>query len=176
MARISKVYDALGMVAALLLALVTLGIAAEIVVRGAGLGSLPWMIELVEYSLLAVTFLAAPWVLKHSAHVSVDLLVEIVGPRGRRILALVANSAGLIVCAVIFYYGLRSTIELYAADTKIFKIMTIREWWLFALVPVSSALMAIEFGRRLYRRAAASGEGPAAPGEGPAARPVDAGL
>ena len=173
MARISKVYDALlealGMVAALLLALVTLGITAEIVIRGTGLGSLPWMIEIVEYSLLAVTFLAAPWVLKHSAHVSVDLLVEIVGPRGRRILALVGNSAGLIVCAVIFYYGLRSTIELYAADTKIFKIMTIREWWLFALVPVSGALMAIEFGCRLYRRAAASGEGPAA-------RPADAGL
>ncbi|MXY42406.1 MAG: TRAP transporter small permease [Rhodospirillaceae bacterium] len=173
MVRLSKVYDtlleALGMIAALLLAFVVLGITAEIVVRGTGLGSLPWMIEIVEYSLLAVTFLAAPWVLKHSAHVSVDLLVEIVGPRGRRILALVANSAGLIVCAVIFYYGLRSTIELYAADTKIFKIMTIREWWLFALVPVSGALMAIEFGCRLFRWAAAAGEEPAA-------RPVDTGL
>ena len=154
MVRFFRLYDALlealGIVAALLLGFVALGITAEIAVRGADLGSLPWVIEIVEYSLLAVTFLAAPWVLRHSAHVSVDLLLEILGPRGRRLAALAANVIGLIVCSAIFYYGLRSTLDLYFADIRIFKIMTIREWWLFALVPVSSALMTIEFGRRLY--------------------------
>ena len=67
MKRLSRLFDALlesmGALAAFLLALITVGITAEIFIRGFNLGSLPWIIEAVEYSLLGVTFLSAPWVL-----------------------------------------------------------------------------------------------------------------
>jgi TRAP-type C4-dicarboxylate transport system permease small subunit len=156
MARFFNLFDlvleAMGFVAAVLLGLMALGITAEILVRGFNLGSLPWMIEIVEYSLLAVTFLGAPWVLRLSAHVSVDIVVEYISPRSRRRAELAANAIGILVCGVIFYYGLKSTIELYNLDTKIYKIMTVKEWWLFALVPVSCAMMLVEFVRRFVRR------------------------
>ncbi len=143
--------DVMGAVSAVLLGLIALGITTDILVRGFNLGSLPWMIELVEYGLVAVTFLGAPWVLKHSAHVSVDIVVENLPAGLRRIVEVVANLIGIGVCAVIFYYGLRSTIELYHLDTKIFRILTIKEWWLFALVPVSCGAMILEFVRRIFR-------------------------
>ena len=156
MARFFNLFDlvleAMGFVAAVLLGLVALGITAEILVRGFNLGSLPWMIEIVEYSLLAVTFLGAPWVLRLSAHVSVDIVVDYISPRSRRRAELAANLIGILVCGVIFYYGLKSTIELYNLDTKIYKIMTVKEWWLFALVTVSCAMMLVEFVRRFVRR------------------------
>ena len=148
------VLETMGALAAVLLGLVALGITADILVRGFNIGSLPWMIEVVEYALVAVTFLGAPWVLKHSAHVSVDILVENLPPRARRALELAANLIGLGVCGVIFYYGLKSTLELYRLDTKIFRILTIREWWLFALVPLSCAAMIVEFLRRIFRKPA----------------------
>ena len=146
------VLEAMGALAAVLLGLVALGITTDILVRGFNIGSLPWMIEVVEYALVAVTFLGAPWVLKHSAHVSVDILVENLPPGARRVLEIAANLIGVGVCSVIFYYGLKSTIELYRLDTKIFRILTIREWWLFALVPLSCAAMVVEFLRRIFRK------------------------
>lgn len=150
------VVEALGFVSALLLGVVAVGITAEILVRGFNLGSLPWMIEIVEYSLLVVTFFGAPWVLKHSAHVRVDIVVESLSPRYQRLAELAANLIGIAVCAVIFYYGLLLTIDLHGRDTKIYKIMTVKEWWLFALVPVSCAVMFVEFIRRIARRDPAS--------------------
>ena len=155
MALLLKLFDfvleAIGFMAALLLGFVALGITAEILVRGFDLGSLPWMIEIVEYALVAVTFLGAPWVLKHSAHVRVDIIVDNIPPKYRRGADLAANILGICVCGVIFYYGLKSTIELYNLDTKIFRILTVKEWWLFALVPISFAAMFLEFVRRILR-------------------------
>lgn len=146
------VLEVMGALAAALLGLVALGITTDILVRGFNIGSLPWMIEVVEYALVAVTFLGAPWVLKHSAHVSVDILVENLPPAARRALEVTANLIGVGVASVIFYYGLKSTLELYRLDTKIFRILTIKEWWLFALVPISCAAMIIEFIRRIFRK------------------------
>ncbi len=145
------ILEVMGILSAVLLGLVALGITTDIIVRGFNISSLPWMIELVEYALVAVTFLGAPWVLKHSAHVSVDIVVENLPPGLRRAVEHTANVIGIGVCGVIFYYGLKSTIELYRLDTKIFRILTIKEWWLFALVPVSCAAMILEFVRRIFR-------------------------
>lgn len=166
MKRLSRLFDAflesMGALAAFLLALITVGITAEIFIRGFNLGSLPWIIEAVEYSLLGVTFLSAPWVLKRSAHVRVDIVVENLRPGARTLAQIAADIVGTAVCAVIFYYGLKSAIRLYELDTRIFKVMTIKEWWLFALIPFSCALMIVEFLRRIVRtiRDDESGERP----------------
>jgi TRAP-type C4-dicarboxylate transport system permease small subunit len=146
-----RMLDLMGGLAAVLLAVVTLVITANILIRGFNLGSLPWTDEVVKYSLLAVTFIAAPWVLRKSAHVRVDIVVENMPPGLQRHADLLANVIGLVVCAFIFYYGLKSTIELYDSGTKIYEVLTVKEWWLFAPVPVSSGLMLIEFARRIVQ-------------------------
>lgn len=155
MKKLSSLFDrllsAMGGVSAGLLALGTLVITVEIFIRGLGIGSLPWAIEAVEYALLGVTFLAAPWVLWKGAHVRVDILVEIMPPKMQRAADLLANISGVVVCAVIFYYGLVSTIGLYNSDTRIFRVLVVKEWWLFSLVPFSCALMLIEFARRIFK-------------------------
>ncbi len=147
-----RLLDFLGMLAALLIGGAALLIAVEIVLRGFSVGSLPWVIEAVEYTLLAVTFLAAPWVLRAGAHVRVDIVVENLRPRLRRIADAMSNVIGILVCAIIFYYGLKSTIGLYESGTRIFKILVVKEWWLFSLVPFSCGLMIVEFARRLFQR------------------------
>lgn len=160
MKRLGHLFDvlleALGALSAILLAFVTLGITAEILTRGFGIGSLPWMIEAVEYSLLGVTFFGAPWILKRSAHVRVDILVENLRPARRMIAQVSADVVGLIVCAIFFYYGLTSTIRLFDLDTRIFKVLVVKEWWLFAVVTFSCALMFMEFLRRLARTVSGS--------------------
>lgn len=160
MMRLGRHFDSLlnlmGAASAVLLALITVGITAEIFVRGLGVGSLPWIIEAVEYALLGVTFLSAPWVLKQSAHVRVDIVVENLGPRMQKVALVLGNAIGVVVCAVILYFGLKSTIRLYDLETRIFKVMIVKEWWLFALIPLSCALMIVEFLRRMFRGSMAS--------------------
>jgi TRAP-type C4-dicarboxylate transport system permease small subunit len=143
------VVNGCGALAALLIAAIALGISADVVTRNFGIANLVWMIEAAEYAILAATFLSAPWVLHLGQHVRVDLVVSSLAGAVARRVDLAMNIVGFAVCATLFYYGARVAYEAYALDTKIFRTMVVREWWLLATFPLAMALMALEFVRRL---------------------------
>ncbi|MGI9464428.1 MAG: TRAP transporter small permease subunit, partial [Aestuariivirgaceae bacterium] len=62
----------LGYLAGFALAALALLITTDVVIRNLGIGNFPWLLEVSEYVLFISTFLAAPWVLRENAHVSVD--------------------------------------------------------------------------------------------------------
>ena len=56
--------------------------------------AMPWSLDVAEYLLYAITFLAAPWVLRTGGHIKVDLVVERLPAGGRRRTARVAAVVG----------------------------------------------------------------------------------
>jgi TRAP-type C4-dicarboxylate transport system permease small subunit len=143
--------DACGALSAILIGLIAVAITADVITRGFSIANLPWVLEAVEYALLAATFLGAPWVLKKSAHVKVDLVVSSLSARQQARADLAVNVLGFLICAAIGYYGFRTALDVYLSDTLIFRTMTVKEWWLLSFLPFSCALMAIEFLRRTLR-------------------------
>ncbi len=112
---------------------------------------LPWMTEVVEYFLLSITCLTGAWVLKHSAHVSVDLLIASLSPARRRVADLTANMLGTIICGIVFYYAMIAFKDSFQSGATEYAELPIKEWWYFWLVPFSTGLMCLEFGRRVVR-------------------------
>lgn len=149
----ARLYDgllhAMGATAAMLIAAVALGMSVDVVQRNLGLGTLSWMLEACEYAIFSATFLGAPWVLRLGAHVRVDVLVSSLPPRAARALEIGGDAVGAATCSVLFYYAIVVVRGAIRDDARIIKMFIIPEWWVFAGIAFSAALLVIEFLRRL---------------------------
>jgi TRAP-type C4-dicarboxylate transport system permease small subunit len=144
-------YRFLGALAAGLIAFIALIISLDVIMRNTGLGTIPWMLEVSEYAQFLATFLGAPWVLKHGAHVRVDVVVSGLPARAARFLELLGDAIGLLSCLVILYYALVIVFTSRREGANIIKILIIPEWWVFAIVAVSALLLIVEFICRMWR-------------------------
>jgi TRAP-type C4-dicarboxylate transport system permease small subunit len=157
-----RILDFLAYLVCLMFGIGTSLIALDVALRNlAGIG-FPWLIDAIEYGLLAGTFLAAPWVLREGAHVRVDVVVSALPPRGAALLETIADLIGLAVCLILLWYGVKVTLTAEALGSMVLKSIIFPEWWALAVVPLSSLLLAIEFVMRLCRAhgaAAATAQG-----------------
>jgi TRAP-type C4-dicarboxylate transport system permease small subunit len=120
---------------------------------GAPLG---WNVELTEYALLYLTFLATAWVLRQDGHVRVDVLVNVLTARAQRILRRVTDGLALAVCLLLAYYAFGVTAEAYRDHLLLVKMLTIPKWPILAVVPLGFLLLAAELVRGMFRAPAPS--------------------
>ena len=135
--------------AALLLGVVAALVTLDVVARNLGLGTLPWIIEVSEYSLPLATFLIAPWLLHRGEHIALDVVAAALPPAWARGLERLASTLGLAVSLVFVVFGARTIAASAAQGSMVIKAIVFPEWWLYAPVPVCFALLAVEFVRRL---------------------------
>lgn len=139
----------LAAIAALVLGAMALLVTLDVVLRNVGLGGLPWVNEVSEYSLPVATLLVAPWLLHRNEHVRLDVLLASLPRKYSLGLERTADVFGIGICAVFVWYSLRLIADSMRLGSMIVKTLTVPEWWQYALVPVSFALLAVEFARRL---------------------------
>lgn len=135
----------------------------------------PWAFDLSEYSLVWMTFLAAPWILLRDGHVRVEIVVDALGPRAQRFLGLIVSIIGLIVCAVLTWRTGIAAVEYVQGGVMMPRIWHIPRIWPYIAVPFGSAVLTLAFVGRLMlyatnrdpegalRSRAASGGGESAP-------------
>ena len=146
-----RIWSGLAAAFGIVLGLLILLIAAEIGVRFFGLGSLPWLIEIVEYVMCGGTFLAAPWVLRQGAHVRVDILLTSVPQRVARRIEQVTDLGGCVISGVLFYYGCVAVAQTLQAKEILYKSWWTPEWIVLLPAPISCLLMLLEFVLRFLR-------------------------
>lgn len=105
------------------------------------------LIEYSAYSLVYVAFLAAPWLLKSHSHVNVDMLETALKPVPRQVLKICTNLMGLVISAVICYYGTVVTVSNFVNNIKILDSMGTPQWLLVGAVPLGSFFLTIQFIR-----------------------------
>ena len=146
--------DALALVAAALLCALVLLILVDVAARYLRWFSLAWGLEASEYMLYAITFLAAPWVLRERGHIAIELVVEQLPERARGAARLAADGLGALVCALLLFFACRVLWRSYQAGTMVHKSFVFPEWLVYAgMPPVFLILLAI-YVRFLARREA----------------------
>jgi TRAP-type C4-dicarboxylate transport system permease small subunit len=146
--------EALGLLAGILIGVGTLLIALDVALRNLFVTGIPWLIEAVEYGIYAVTFLGAPWVLRHAGHVRVDVLASALPTPLARGLDRIADALGLAASGVFLWYAVKVTLASEEAGNLVIKSTVFPEWWVLAVMPVASLLLVVEWARRLFRAAA----------------------
>jgi TRAP-type C4-dicarboxylate transport system permease small subunit len=148
----ARLLDALGVGAGAVFALIALATTYDVALHNVAGSTVNGLVELVEYALFASTFLAAPWLLRHNGHVQIDFLVTALPQRLQPGVRRVGDAVGLAVCAVLFVYAVRVTHGAWQSGSLVLKTVIFPEWWLFAVIAVSMALLMAEFVRRLFAR------------------------
>lgn len=149
--------DFCGLLAGATIGVLAVLVSVDVLIRNLGIGNFPWLLEVAEYALYVSTFLAAPWVLRLGAHVRVDLLLTLVPAAAARALEILVDALGAGISLVLLYYGLLAAVDSFSLGARIDKELLVTEWYLLAVIPISCALLAVEFALRIRRALAGDG-------------------
>ena len=147
----ARLMRACGVVAAAVVAAMTLLVCYDVVSRNLGFRSLDWINEVTEYGLPLATLAAAPWLMWRNQHVRLDLLGMVLSPAAQRRVDRISAALGLVVSLVIAWYSVVTLLDSRAAGSLVLKALVFPEWWLYLPLPVGFGLLALECARRLFR-------------------------
>ncbi len=102
-----------------------------------------WTLEISEYSLLFVTFLAAPWVLRLHGHVNVDIVIALLNENWHRRFRVATYSVAAVAAVVLFYFAFETTLSDYSRDVVLRKVLEIPQWMIVGVIPVGSLLLSL---------------------------------
>ena len=134
----------------LMVAMMTI-IFVDVVLRNLGYQSSAHFFTFTEYGLLAIPCLGAPWLVREKGHVYVEMLLMQLKPRARHALTLGIGMVCVAVCAVLAWYGVGVTINDFAQNEKDVRSLDMPRWLVVGFIPLSFAMMAIEFARFVVR-------------------------
>ena len=156
MRAVARAYDGLiyGMafIAAFLMAAMMIVITLDVVLRNLGYQSSAHFFTFTEYALLIVPCLGAPWLAREKGHIYVEIILNALPERGRRAMTMAIGVFCILVCLVVAWYGFQVALNDYLQNEKDVRSMDFPRWMVVGWIPLSFLLMAVEFGRFLWRR------------------------
>ena len=97
---LDRICSLMAVISAVLLLFITFSIGYSIFARMLRIPSPFWVVQFNEYSLLWMTFLGTAWVLSVDKHVSVNIIVQRLGVKSKKIVGLLNSLLGMGLCAV----------------------------------------------------------------------------
>ena len=123
----------------------------DVVLRNLGYQSSAHFFTFTEYALLVMPCLGAPWMVREKGHVYVEILLMTLPPAVRRRFTMLVGVACVAVCAVLAWYGFEVTLRNYTLKDVDVRSMDMPRWLIVVFIPIAFSMMAIEFGRFLWR-------------------------
>src|SRR4029079_13727047 len=130
--------------AVLAIAVMAIGVSAEVVLRMFNFPSIMGLIELTEYGLFISTFFMAPHLLRTNEHIRVDIAMARVDPATARVFEYFVLTAIIVVCVVTGPVSTSMLIGTFRAGTLIFKDLIIPQWWLDWIIPLTSLVLGLQ--------------------------------
>ena len=130
-----KLIDGLAVIAGANLCGLTVLICTDVAVRTFRLFSMPWSLDVAEYSLLVITFGGAPWVLVHGGHISIDIVTDRLTPERRERVVRLVNVLCTIVCGLLLWFSIGAWWRSFSQGTLVHETWIFPEWWLFTVPP-----------------------------------------
>jgi len=125
-----RLFDALAMLAALILLAMVIVVTADILLRNLVRGSISWSNEVSEYALYLITLLTAPWLLRRGQHVRLDIILTLVPARVAWLMEAAGDVLGFLVSLVLVRYGAAMTYDSAHLGAITIKNLVFPEWWL----------------------------------------------
>ncbi|MFC1909479.1 TRAP transporter small permease [Chloroflexota bacterium] len=153
--RINAIFDGvisfLAYFGCVLIAFIVLSIGADVLMRYFFNKPIIWANAVTEYIQATITFLAAAWVLREEAHISLDAVTGRLNPRTRAAINTITSILCAITCGVLCWYGAWNAWDHFQKGSIIVqKAPYVPKAPLIAGLPIGFFLFAIQFLRRSY--------------------------
>ena len=132
----------------LLMASATLITVIQVVARYGFNNSLFWAEEVVIYSIICMSFLAASLGVRRGAHITMDLLNAIGSPAVNRILLIVASLLGIAFALSIAWLGAELFVNTLQRN-QLTPALRLPMAWFYLPIPVAGVLMTIRYSANL---------------------------
>ena len=106
--------------------------------------------EISEILIVLSSFLGAAWILRQGGHIKVDILVNQLNPRAKKLYGFIISIVGAIVCLIIFLYGTVTTWHHFQRGVLLIGAFTIPKAPLLMVIPVTGLSLFIQFLRSGY--------------------------
>ena len=143
-----KVNDYFTIVAGVMLVVLMLIVSMEVVLRYFFSSPTSWVVEISEYILLFIPFLVGARLLRHESHVKMDLLLIQLSRKRRAILNTITSFLSALICAILFFFGVKVTIYFYSVGYKTPTVLRLPKSMLIFIIFVGMFLLSIQFIRR----------------------------
>ncbi|MEP0235860.1 TRAP transporter small permease subunit [Roseibium sp.] len=104
-----------------------------------------WQTEYVIYALVAMTFLASPFVLMEKGHVNVDLLYLKLHGSARQVVQTLAGLVGLLFCALLAWSGWTYFEEAWSYGWTTDTVWALPLWIPLLPLPLGIGLMTLQY-------------------------------
>ena len=141
---------AFGVASAGLIVLSVLIVCQMVFVRAVLGQSSIWQTEFVTFSIVAATFIGAPYILLTRGHVAVDVVPLMLHGTARRVIYLVGSAVALAFCAVFLYGAVPWWHETWQTGQTTPSIWRARLWIPYLAVPVGLAVLCLQFLAEMY--------------------------
>jgi C4-dicarboxylate transporter DctQ subunit len=150
---IIRLYDSLIMMLALLacimIAAVFVLIVADVTMRTVGMRPPVFSSAMSEYTLIYMTMLAAPWLVRERGHVRIDSFMTFLPIAGQRLLERILIVVCIALCLFAAYLSTKFAIEFWQKNAVDIRSIEIPRALLFVPLSLGFSLCATEFLRLL---------------------------
>jgi C4-dicarboxylate transporter DctQ subunit len=140
--NINKVFAAIG---GILLLFIMATISYGSITRSLGLPSPIWIVQVNEYSLVWVTFLAAAWVLAKDGHVRVDIVFSRLSSKGKTVFRLIQDVVSMGMCGLLCCLGILSVWEHVRDKVVDVQSIDVPKAWILIVIPAGFLLLTLQF-------------------------------
>jgi TRAP-type C4-dicarboxylate transport system permease small subunit len=135
----------LGVFSAGLIVLAILVVCQMVFVRAVLGQSSIWQTEFSTFSILAATFLGAPYILLTRGHVGVDIVPMMLADTQRRVLYFVGAIVAIGFCGLFFYASLSWWYETWNSGQTTASMWRARLWIPYLSVPIGLGLLCLQY-------------------------------
>jgi len=149
---IDLIIDFMAVIGRLLLVAITILVFVDIITLKLFDYSLSWIFEVNEYSLLFITFLGAAFVLRRDEHIKLDLVLNLLSNKQRRIVEIVNSFIGMIISLIVTVAGFIATMSLYERNIISEGVISIPRYLIVIIIPIGLLFITIQFFRIMMQR------------------------
>jgi TRAP-type C4-dicarboxylate transport system permease small subunit len=130
--------------------LMALAITFEVVARRIFSAPTIWVGDASGFALLWIAFLAAPWLVRHDAHIRITFLTDRASARAQTVLSIITSTAGAAVMAVTLWLTWNGTLDSLVRNVHTVGTWEIPQYLVWMVMPVGSLFTCIEFVRSAW--------------------------
>ncbi|MCA0939582.1 TRAP transporter small permease [Yangia mangrovi] len=154
MQSLTRAYDnvltGMAILSGLLLLWMMVSIIVSVTMRNLGLQPFAWLFTSLEYGLLYMTMLGAPWLVREKGHVHIELFTASLSPAGQRVVSRLVAVLCVLVCVVLAWKGVELVAKNFTRNDFDVRAYYTPKWMLTLAFPISFGVMALEFGRFVF--------------------------
>ncbi len=134
-------------VSSALVVLIAIAVTFDVLMRYLFSKTYAGLFEITEYSLLWITFLGAPWIMKNNGHVRVDLIVNKLRPRKRALLTIIADFISIFLLLTMTWYTAGLTFHDFRTSFTLSGILMAPKWPIEIIIPIGFFLLLLQVVR-----------------------------